>query len=63
MLNVAFNCNEMGILNIYLDNINLDENFEEDDPGNIIYLKLLAWHIKFGKGEELMPLAWHPKRW
>ena len=56
---------------ICLDNINLDDNFDEDDPGNIIYLWLLAWHIKFGKGEalkkefneELMPIPWHPKRW
>ena len=23
---------------ICLDNINLDDNFDEDDPGNIIYL-------------------------
>ena len=34
-------------------------------------VRLLAWHIKFEKRkalnkkicEELMPIAWHPKRW
>ena len=49
---------------------NLDNNFDEDDPDTII-LRLLAWHIKFEKckalkkkvSEELMPIAWHPKRW
>ena len=31
--NVVFICNEMGILNIDLNNINLDDtNYEEDDP-------------------------------
>ena len=58
-MNVIFSCNEMGILNIDLNNINLDNSFDEDD------LKLLAWHIKFEKckafkkklNEELMPIA------
>ena len=70
--NVVFNCNGMGILNIDLNNINLeDTNFEEDDPDTIILIKLLAWHIESEKrkelkkmiSEELMPVAWHPKRW
>ena len=43
--NVVFNCNGMGILNTDLNNINLDNNFDEDDPDTIILLKLLAWHI------------------
>ena len=30
--NIVFFCNEMGILNIDLNNINLDNNFEDDDP-------------------------------
>ena len=34
--NVAFNCNEMGILNIDLNDINLDNNFDEDDPDTLI---------------------------
>ena len=32
----------MGILNIDLNNINLDNNFDEDDPDAIILIKLLA---------------------
>ena len=52
--NVVFNCNEMGILNIDLHCINLDDNnFDEDDPDTIIHVRLLAWHIKFEKRKEL----------
>ena len=40
--NVVFNCNEIGILNIDLNNINLDCNFDEDDPASIIHVRLLA---------------------
>ena len=29
--NVVFSCNEKGLLNIDLNNINLDNNFDEDD--------------------------------
>ena len=66
--NVVFNCNEMCILNIDINNINLDNNFDEDDPHTIILIRLLAWHTKFEKrkalkkdiSEELMPVAWHP---
>ena len=37
----------------------------------IILVRLLAWHIKFQNAknlkrktsEEIMPIAWHPKRW
>ena len=69
--NVVFSCNEMGILNIDLNNINCDNNFYEDQPDTIILIGLLAWHIKFKKrkelkkkiSDELIPLAWHPKRW
>ena len=43
-----FFCNEMGILSIDLNNINLDNsNYDEDEPGTIIHVRLLAWHIKF----------------
>ena len=60
-----FNCNEMGILNIDLNNINLDDNVNEGDLDNIILIRLLTWHIKFEKckerkkelSEELMPVA------
>ena len=69
--NVVFSCNEMGILNINLNNFNLDNNFDEDDPDTIflsdfslgiLYLKKTK-HIKKELNEELMPVAWHPKRW
>ena len=62
----------MGILNIDLNCINLDDNnVDEDDPDTIIHVRLLAWHIKFKKGkafkkelsEKLMPVALHPSRW
>ena len=70
-VNVVFDCNGMDILNIDLNNINLDNNFDEDDPDTIILIRLLTWHIKFEKrkalkkelNEELMSIAWHPKRW
>ena len=63
--NVAFHCNEMVVLNIDVNNINLDNNFDEDDPDITILMRLLAWHIKFEKrkalknvlNEELMPVA------
>ena len=69
--NVVLSRNETGILNIDLNNINLDNNFDEDYPDTIILIRLLAWHIKFEKrkefekkiSEELIPTAWHPKRW
>ena len=52
--NVIFNCNGMGILNMDLNNINLeDTNYEEDDPDTIILIRLLAWHIEFEKRKEL----------
>ena len=58
----------MGIFNIDLNNINLDDtSYEKGDSGTIL-IRLLAWHIKFEKqkklkSEELMPIAWYPKRW
>ena len=69
--NVIFSCNKMSILNIDLDNINLDNNFDEDDPDIVILIRLLAWHIKFEKcngikkkiSEELVPIARYTKRW
>ena len=44
--NVVFSCNEMNILNIDFKNINLGNNFDEDDPDTIILISILAWHIK-----------------
>ena len=68
--NVVFSCNVMGIVNIDLKNINLGKSFDEDDRDTVIHIRLSAWHIRFVKrqtlekelNEELMPIAWHPKR-
>ena len=38
--NVEFSCHEMNILNIDLNNINLDNNFDEDDSDAIIHNRL-----------------------
>ena len=43
----------MVILNVDLNDIDLDNNFDEDDPDTIIIIRLLAWHIKFEKRKEL----------
>ena len=51
--NVVFSCNVIGILNIDLKNISLDDNFDEDDHNTIIPVRLLAWHIKFEKHKAL----------
>ena len=67
----VFSYSEMGIVDIDLNNINLDDNFDEEDPNTIILIRILAWHTKFEKrkelkkelNKELMPVAWHPNRW
>ena len=41
---IVFSCNDLGILNIDLNNTNLDNNFDEDNPNNIILFRLLALH-------------------
>ena len=43
----TFCCNEMGILSVNLNNINLDNIFDEDDPDAIILIRLLVWYSKF----------------
>ena len=59
----------MGILNIDLNNINLDDtNYNEDDPEIIIHNRLLAYKFEKCKAlvktsEELIPIAWQPRRW
>ena len=69
--NVVFTCIGLGILNIDFNNFNLDDiNYDEDDPKAIILVRLLAWHITFGKrkalkkelNKELIPEVWDPKR-
>ena len=41
--------NQMGSLVVDLDNINLDDNnnFNEDNPDTITYVRLLAWRNNF----------------
>ena len=40
--NVIFSCNKMGILNIDLNNVNLDDtNYDESFPQTIIHIRLL----------------------
>ena len=51
--NFIFSCNKMSILNIDINNINLDNNFNEDDPDTIVLIRLLAWHIKFEKHKAI----------
>ena len=61
----------MGILNIDVNTINLDNNFDEDDPDRIVLIRLLTLHIKFEKrkdlkrelSEDLRSIAWDSKRW
>ena len=68
--NVVFTCNTMVILNIDVNNINLDNYYDEDLPDTITLIRLLAWHIKFEKRkglkkqliEDLMQIVQHPKR-
>ena len=67
----VFDCKRMDILDIDLNNISLDGEFDQDDPDTIILMRLLDWYIKFRKrtelkkelSEELMAVAWHPDRW
>ena len=70
---VTFFCNEMGILDVGLYKINLDDDdnsFDEDDPETIIHVRLLAWRNKFEKqkahksniSKQLRPVTWHPTR-
>ena len=37
------------VAEVTFNKINLDNNFDEDDPDTIILIKLLAWHSKFKK--------------
>ena len=53
-----------------LNNINLDNNFDKDDPDTIILIRLLARHIYLkpqrtskNVSGELMRIAWYHKNW
>ena len=48
-VNVVFSCNQMGIFNKDLNNIDLSNNFDEDFRDTNIFIKLLGQHIKFEK--------------
>ena len=53
-----------------LNNINLDNNFDEDYPDTIFLVRLLGGHIQVEKckalkkriSEELMLISWHPRK-
>ena len=46
-------CNQMSIPSVNLNNINLDSNFDDDDPNTIVPLRLSASHSKFKKRKAL----------
>ena len=51
--NIVFNCNGMGVLNIDVNNINIDNNFDGDGADTLILIRLLPSHIKFEKRKPL----------
>ena len=52
--NVVFICNEKGILNKDLANINLDDTtYDKDDPDTIIHVRNLGKHVKFEKCKHI----------
>ena len=48
----------MGLLSVNLNNIILDNIFDEDDPDTIILIRLLAWQSKFKKRKALKKDKW-----
>ena len=52
-VNIVFNCNGMGVLDIDVNNINIDNNFDGDGADTLILIRLLPWHIKFEKRKPL----------
>ena len=70
--NVTFFCNDMGVGNVDLNIRSLDYNtFDDDDPGTIILVRLIAWCDRYKKCKEhrkeislkLIPVVWHSRRW
>ena len=70
---VTFIANQRHFIVVDLDKINFDHdnNFDEDDPDTVIHRRTFglgvvnlknAKHLK-KISEELMPIAWYPKRW
>ena len=50
---VTFIANQRHPLAVVLDKINLDNDFDEDDPNIMIHVRHLAWHSKFEKCKAL----------
>ena len=48
----VFSYNEMGINYIDLNNSNLDNNFDEDDPDTIIHIRLWLGLLNLKNGEN-----------
>ena len=53
VLIMSYFFNEMGILNIDLKNINLDNKFDEDDPDTIILIRILACIINLKNAKHV----------
>ena len=53
----------MSIHIIDLNNINLDNNFNKDDPDTIILIILLAWLIKFEKCKLIIKKQTNKQKW
>ena len=49
----GFIYDEMDVVDVNLNNINVDNNFDEEDPNTIIHTRLLPWHTKLGKCKKL----------
>ena len=50
---VTIIANQKHILAVDLEKINIDNNFDEDDPDTIIHIILLTWRSKFQKRKAL----------
>ena len=62
----------MGLANVDLNNISLDnDNFDDNDPKIIIHIRLMAQCNEYKQskackkeiGKTLMPVARNPKKW
>ena len=54
LMKILVMLNFLAIVSIDYNNINLDDtNYDEDDPENIVHIRLFAWHIKFEKRKAL----------
>ena len=51
--NVLFSCNETGIINIDLNNVNFGNNAMKMILVLVFFFRLLDWHIKFENWKSL----------